>query len=333
MLSKKDNFLATVKGGTPDRLVKQYEAVGLLTTDPVNTYVRGSKRFPGMEPTRDQWGVRVIWPAGEPGAIPDPAERVVQDITCWRDFTKVPDLIANCSADELWEPYLEAAAKLDRGDLLMTAYAPTGVFERMHYLMGFEDTLCNFLLEEEAMEDLALAIGEYRYNGYKLMVEHAHPDAILAHDDWGSKQNLFVQPALWRQIIKPAYEKAYQYLHDQGVLIIHHSDSYCQPIVEDMIDLHIDVWQGVLPQNDILKIQETVGTRIALMGGIDAAVVDRDDSTEEEIRAETRRVCMTYAKQPCFIPCITYGGPGTIHPHASEIIDDEIDRCSAELFG
>ena len=35
---------------------------------------------------------------------------------------------------------------------------------------------------------------------------------------------------------------------------------------------------------------------MALMGGIDAAIVDRADSTEDEIRAETRRVLKHIAR-------------------------------------
>jgi len=332
MLSKRENFLETVRGGKPDRLVKQYEAIAMLPGDPVCFYVRGN-RYPGMEPTYDKWGTRILWPAGEAGATPDPAFKVLEDIEEWEDVIKIPDLIANCSAEELWAPYIERMMSVDRCEQMTTVFAPTGVFERLHFLMGFEDMLCNFMLEPELMKDLAMAIGEYRYNGFKLMVENAHPDAILSHDDWGSKQNLFVQPDLWREIIKPAYVKGYDYLKEKGVFIIHHSDSFCEPIVEDMIDLHIDVWQGVLPQNDIVKLQKQIGGRMALMGGIDAAICDRDDSTEEEIRAEVRRVCTTYCPQGNFIPCVTYGGPGFMHPGVDEIVNDEIDKCSAELFG
>ena len=334
MLTKKQNFLETLKpDGKPDRLVKQYEYMSMVPGDPVNFYVRG-ERYPGMPPLKDRWGTTILWPAGEIGAIPDPSPRaqVVKDVTCWRDFVKVPDLIANCSAEELWAPYIERANAVDRENTLLTMFAPTGVFERMHFLMGFEDSLVNVMLEPEAMEDLAMAIGEYRLKGFKLMVENVHPDAMLSHDDWGSKTSLFMQPDVWRDIIKPAYVDSYNYLHDSGVIIIHHSDSFCEPILEDMIDLHIDVWQGALPQNDIAKLLEQANGRITIQGGTDAAIIDRDDSTEEEIRAEVRRACMTYGVLGHFIPSITYGGPGAIHPQTDVIMDDEIEKCSAELF-
>lgn len=335
MLNAKQNFLETIKpGGKPDRIVKQFEGTTLILGDPVNFYVRGS-RFPGMPASKDKWGTTVIWPKDVIAAMPHvtPETQVVKDITSWREFTKVPDLIANASADELWEPYLKRVAEINREDTLFMMFGPTGVFERLHFLMGFEDTLVNLMTEPEAMEDLCAAIGEYRYKGFKLMADHAKPDILLSHDDWGNKTNLFMQPHLWREYIKPNYVKSYQYLHDSGVVIMHHADSFMEQIVEDMVDLHIDIWQGVLPQNDIKKIQKQLNGRMALMGGIDAAIVDREDSTEEEIRTETRRCLEEYTPAGNFIPCITYGAMGTMYPQADKFIDDEIDKWNKEKFG
>lgn len=335
MLNARENFLETIKpDGKPDRIVKQFEGTVFLPGDPVAFYVRGN-RYPGMPPLLDLWGTTILWPADIVAAMPHVTEetKVVRDVTCWRDFTKVPDLIANCSADELWEPYLKRYAEVKREDNLVMAYAPTGVFERLHFLMGFEDMFINFMTEPEAMKDLADAIGEYRYKGMKLMVDHVRPDILLSHDDWGSKTNLFIQPELWREFIKPQYAKAYGYVHDHGTIIMHHADSYAEQIAEDMVDIHIDIWQGILPQNNIVAIQKKLNGRMALMGGIDAAIVDRPDATEEEIRAETRRVLETYCPQGHFIPCITYGGPGTLYPHADQFINDEIDRYNREVYG
>ena len=332
MLSKRDNLLETIRNGKPDRFVKQFEGTAMVPGDPVNFYVRGN-RHPGMEPMLDKWGARILWPAGEPGAVPDPAVKILHDVTEWKDVVKIPDLLANCDQSELWEPYLQRAEAVNRDEDYFMMFAPTGIFERLHFIHGFEDTLMDFLLEPEAMAELCMAIGEYRLNGFKLMCKYAKPEMMLSHDDWGSKTSLFVPPDSWREILKPAYVDSYNFLHDQGVIIMHHSDSFCEEIVEDMIDLHIDIWQGVLPQNDIVKLQKIINGRMCLMGGIDAAIVDRDDSTEEEIRTETRRVCEEYAVNGCFIPCITYGGAGCIHHSTDVFIDDEIEKCSNEFFG
>jgi hypothetical protein len=29
-----------------------------------------------------------------------------------------------------------------------------------------------------------------------------------------------------------------------GVITMHHADSYCQPIAQDMVDVGIDIWKG-----------------------------------------------------------------------------------------
>ena len=106
---------------------------------------------------------------------------------------------------------------------------------------------------------------------------------------------------------------------------MHHADSFMEPIVEDMMELGIDIWQGVLPQNDIGKLQTQLRGRMTLMGGIDAAVVDRENSTEQEIRTHVRDACERFGHGGHFIPCITYGGPGTIYPESDKYINDEID--------
>ena len=114
---------------------------------------------------------------------------------------------------------------------------------------------------------------------------------------------------------------------------MHHADSFLEPIVDDMVEIGVNIWQGALPENDIVKIQKQVNGKMTLMGGIDASVVDRADSTEEEIRKETRRALETYAPGGHFIPCITYGGPGCLYKHVDPIINDEIDRYNKSVYG
>ena len=207
---------------------------------------------------------------------------------------------------------------------------PTGIFEELHYLMGFEDTFINLMEEPEAMHELIAYLGDYRLAMAKLFVEKLHPDAVLSHDDWGSKQSLFMQPDVWREFFKPEYERLYRYFKDNGVYVLHHADSHCQDIVEDMVDIHIDAWQGVLSTNDIPVIQQQLAGRMVFMGGIDS-VIDREDQTEEEIRAETRRVCDAYGPGGHFIPCLTYGLKDSgIFPLTDPIIKDEIHRWNKE---
>ena len=331
MLTQKENFLETLKkNGKPDRLVNQYQPFVPIMNDPLQRYTRGN-RVRGTTSV-DKWGTEILFPEDAPGPMPHVTNenKVCPDITRWREYVKVPDLQANCS--EGWEDALNSAAAVDRSEKLVLGFMGTGIFEQCHFLMGFEYTLMNFLLEPEYMHELVDAVAEYRFQYTKLLVDNLKPDVILSHDDWGSKRSLFMQPDIWREFFKEHYRRIYGYMKEHGVIILHHADSFCEPIVEDMVDVGIDVWQGVLPENDIVRLQKELDGRMVLMGGIDATI-DRKDATEEEIRADVRRACSTYGPGGHYIPCMTYGLAGTIYPKTDEIIADEIERYNRETYG
>ena len=331
MLTPRENLLEALKpGGKPEYLCNSFTMLRGIPDDPVFRFVRGN-RIRGTT-SYDRWGTLILFPEDAPAAVPFVTEenQVVKDICRWRDYVKVPDLRASCS--EGWENAIAARDAIDTERYLTMTVMGTGIFEQLHMLMTFEDTLTNFLVEPEAMHELIDAICEYRLEYMKLIVEHLHPDAIMSHDDWGSKNSLFFSADVWREFFKEPYRRLYDYLHENGVIVMHHGDSYMEPLAEEMADIGIQVWQGVLPTNDIAALSEKVGGRMLLMGGIDS-VIDRPDATEEEIRRETRRACEAYGGLKGFWPGMTYGGPGTIFPHVEPLIVDEIERYNLEVYG
>ena len=333
MLTAKENLLETLKvDGKPDRLVKQYEGNVFFPPNPAAMYIRGN-RHPGMEPMKDRFGTTILWPENQVAAMPHVTNdnKVISDITEWKDQLVMPDLEANCSDPALWEPFIKQAEEIRaKGDLVM-AFMPTGVFERLHFLMGFEDMLMNFLLEPEDMMDLCNAIGEYRYQYMKLIVDNIKPDVMLSHDDWGSKHSLFVSPDTWREFIKPQYVKTYGYMKERGIIIMHHADSFMEPIVEDMVELGIDIWQGVMTTNNIPELIQKYGGQITFMGGIDSAKVDHPGWTREEIKKEVRKACETCGTK-FFIPNTSQGMAVSTFEGVYEAVSEEIDNMSKEMF-
>lgn len=330
MLTPKQNLLETLKGGHPDRLCNSFTMLKGIPGDPVFKLVRGN-RIRGTN-SYDQWGTYIMFPEDAPAAVPFVTEenQVIRDVTRWRDYVKVPDLAGKCA--DGWEEAIAAKAAIDQEQYLTMTVMGTGIFEQLHMLMTFEDTLVNLLLAPEAMAELIDVICEYRLTYMKLIVEHLHPDLICSHDDWGSKTGLFFSVETWRELFKEPYRRLYDYLHENGVIVMHHGDSFMEPLVEDMAEIGVDIWQGVLPTNDIAAISEKVGDRMLLMGGIDS-VIDRPDAPESEIRTETRRALDAYGHLKGYWPGMTYGGPGSLYPHVEPIIIDEINRYNKERFG
>ena len=323
----KQNFFETLNGGKPEAFVNEWEPFGMLYDPLMAMTLTGQKGKDIIDP----WGITIHWGDDEPGPMPYITDetKVLKDITEWQKYVKAPD-IGGADLDWTMAKQMAEGARAE-GKLAMTLMA-TGLFEQSHYLMGFEDTLMNFLLEPEAMHEFLDYLLEYKMLYAKLLVENNKPDIILWHDDWGSKNSLFMSAEVWREFFKPRYKKIFDYFHENGILVMVHADSWCEIIVNDMADVGIDIWQGVLPQNDIPKLQKELNGRMILMGGIDAQKIDFPDVDEEVVREEVRRCCREYAPGGSFIPCLTYGGPGSIYPNVDPILMDEIKEQSKVYF-
>ena len=328
-MTPKEIFLEMLKpDGQPERQLKQYEALHLVLTDPINRYLRGN-RVKGTT-SKDRWGTTILFPEDAPGATPHitATDKVCPDVTHWRDYVHAPDLTSNCT--EGWEECARIARETAGDRKLVCGFMGTGIFEQTHFLMGFEDTLTGFYEHPDEMHELIEYITEYRLQYVKMLIEGLKPDAIFSHDDWGAKEALFMKPEMWREFYKEPYRRFYGYIREQGCIAIHHADSYLVPIIEDMKEVGIQCWQGVLPENDIPALQKQLKGTLILMGGIGAAI-DRPDSTEEEIRPYVRHALQTYCPGGHYIPSITYGIMGTVFKHVDPFIDDEIDRYNAGL--
>ena len=298
------------------------------STRPINGYLRGN-RVKGSV-SKDRWGTTILFPEDAPGATPHitATDKVCLDVTHWRDYVHAPDLAANCT--EGWEECARAAREAAGEERLVAGFMGTGIYEQTHFLMGFEDTLTNFYEHPQEMHELIDYITDYRLQYVKMLIDGLKPDAIFSHDDWGTKEALFMRPEMWREFYKESYRKFYGYIRSRGVIAIHHADSYLVPIIDDMIEIGIQVWQGVLPENDIPALQKQVKGKLVLMGGIGAAI-DRPDSTEDEIRRYVRQALNDYCPGGHYIPSITYGLSGTVYPHVDPIINEEIIRYNSQI--
>lgn len=323
----KQNFLETLNWGKPEALVNSWEPFGMVF-DPLMAMTLVAR--PG-ETVVDPWGVTVYFGEDEPGPMPmsEGEQKAIKDITKWKEVIQSPDIMG---AVLDWSVARAMQEEIRKAGKLSTTLMATGLFEQSHYLMGFEDTLLNFLMHPEEMHELLDYITDYKLNYCRLIVENLKPDVVLAHDDWGFKTNLFVRDTVWREFFKPRYQKIYGYLKEHGVIVMHHSDSFCEPIVADMIDLGIDIWQGVLPQNDIPALQKITKGKMLLMGGIESGIVDIPNFKEDVIRKEVNRACAAYVPGGGFIPCLTYGGEGSLYPGVNDIIMDEINKISPRYF-
>ena len=329
MLTKRQNLLETIRGGNPDRFVNQYEAFSIQRGTP---YAANNHRPKyGEENVVNSWGVTCSWPIGTPGAFPvhTPDKIVIKDIENWRDYLKVPRVVYPA---EDWAPFIAEAEKVDRNEQFVTAFYAPGVFEQCHYLTEIQNCLIGFYECPDEMHELIDCITEFELAYAAELCKYVKPDALFHHDDWGSQISTFLSPDMFREFIKPAYMKIYKYYKEHGVeLIIHHSDSYAATLVPDMIDMGIDIWQGVMTSNNIPELIKQYGGKITFMGGIDSAKVDYEGWTRDVIKAEVERACAECGTK-FFIPNASQGLPMSTFPGVYEALSEEIDSISKKYF-
>ena len=329
MLTKRQNLLETIRGGHPDRFVNQYEALNIQLGTP---YAMNNPRPQyGELNVVNAWGVTSSWPIGTPGAFPvhTPDKIVIKDIENWRDYLKVPNVVY---PPEAWAPFIAEAEKVDRNDQFVTAFIAPGVFEQCHYLLEIQNCLIAFYEYPDEMHELIDAITDFELAYAAEICKYIKPDALFHHDDWGSQTSTFLSPAMFREFIKPAYMKIYKFYKEHGVeLIVHHSDSYAATLVPDMIDMGIDIWQGVMTSNNIPELIKQYGGKISFMGGIDSASIDYEGWTREKVKAEVERACAECGTK-YFIPGASQGLAMSTFPGVYEATSDEIDAISKKYF-
>ncbi|MDD3219155.1 MAG: uroporphyrinogen decarboxylase family protein [Lachnospiraceae bacterium] len=329
MLTKKQNLLETIHGGNPDRFVNQYEFLHIAMSDPFA--MTDPYPAPGQSNIKNGWGVTLSWPEGVPGAFPvhTPETIVCKDITKWKESVKAPNLIF---PDAMWEEAQKDVESVDRSQEFVAPFIAPGVFDQCHYLMSIQEALMAFYTDPEPLKDMIKYITEWELQYAETLCDKLHPDALFHHDDWGSQNSTFISPAMFEEFFLDSYKQIYGYYKSHGVeLVVHHSDSYAATLVPYMIDMGIDIWQGVMTSNNIPELIEKYGGQISFMGGIDSAKVDFPGWNEQVVAEEVEKACRACGTK-YFIPCASQGLPMSTFDGVYESLCTEIDKMSKKMF-
>jgi hypothetical protein len=329
-MTKRDDFLSVMRGETPVKWMgyafepfpkTPFHAV----IDPITIW---DILFIEGENVLDNWGVvHRFLPGIDPGIIPLVTEenQVIKDITKWRDYVKFPEI-----PDLDWSAAKAQADAIDRTEEFVMVPTFRGLFERLHCLRTFENALMDMYIEPESCYDFFGAYTDWKLQIAELICDNLQPDIIHSHDDWGSKEAPFFSPDKFKELLAPHYTRLYAYYKKRGVIVQHHSDCFIQGFENTLADTGADMWQGALPENDLIQIRANTGGKLLLLGGLDQGVIDKpkDEVTEEVIRAHVRAAIDKYAPGGSWLPCI--GGIECINTWVNPIVIDECNRYGAE---
>lgn len=216
----------------------------------------------------------------------------VTDITDWKNQLQFPDLT---KFD--WEKLgAEETASWDRENKVSMIINNQGCFERTHALMGMEEALVAMVTEPDDYKELINAIADYKIQLVEIFGKYYKPDILMMQDDYGAAQSMFMSVECWRDIFKEPVRRIIDAVHKNGMIYEHHSCGYMEPIIGDLVEMGIDSLNPIQPCNNQKLIKETYQGRLTFVGGEDSqGVLEKPGVTEEEIRAEIRRVYDLFA--------------------------------------
>ena len=199
-------------------------------------------------------------------------------------------------------PVIVVSAKLDRENKVQDIFCPNGLFERMHFLMGVENTCISLLTEPEACEALVAKIADTKIKLIHGALPCYKPDVYTFLDDYAHAQGLFISKDLFRTMFKPHLKRIVDAVHEEGVLCKLHCCGKMQELAEDYMEIGVDAMDPMQPINDIVSIQKLFDHKIGIMGGLDVTgVIDNPSATAEQIRSEVRRCLNTYGPNGGYI--------------------------------
>lgn len=252
MQTSKQVLKAAINFKTPDRLPVIFNAFGVNDTHSVGWNQIGTGDH-SIRQTIDEWGCG--WERSDVANMGQVTDHPLGD---WSNL----DTYAWLDPEDL--AYYEGMEQRFEGN--EDKYVLTGIFmvlfERMHSLRGFENTLTDFYLEKEKVEALADRIVEIQVRIIENISDRfsGRIDGISFTDDWGTERDIFIQPQMWRDFFKPRYKKIFDACHAAGWDVWMHSCGKVNEIIGDWIETGIDVVN--LQQPTILGIEE-IGKRYA----------------------------------------------------------------------
>ncbi|MGI6460454.1 MAG: uroporphyrinogen decarboxylase family protein [Candidatus Hydrogenedentales bacterium] len=234
----------------PDRLPLRFEKLGLSDVRSVcwNQIGPGNK---SEKHSIDEWGCG--WERSDVQNMGQVKEHPLQDWSALDSFS-FPDPDTPAFYEGM-EHFFETDEDLYRcTDIFML------LFERMHALRGFENTLVDLYAEPERIGWLADRIIDFDLgiirNIYERFGNKIHGFGFT--DDWGTERDLFISPELWVEFFKPRYQRIFDACHANGWHVWMHSCGKVNGIIEDLIDIGLNVIN--LQQPRALGIEE-IGER------------------------------------------------------------------------
>jgi uroporphyrinogen decarboxylase len=197
----------------------------------------------------DSWGC--VWDCAQDGLGGQPFEHPLPDWSKFDGF-QPPDILRKTrwGADrEPWEVMRGRLEENRKKGLVASTRIPC-FFDRLHYLRGFENLLCDFAMDSPELGRLVDMVLETNMKLIPHLLD-LKPDVVDHHGDIGTQRSLMMRPAMFRKYLKPAYTKMFQPFRRAGIPVRYSSDGNLLDIIDDLIACGVSSHDPQLSVNTI----------------------------------------------------------------------------------
>ena len=297
-MTEKENYLRLLRGEEPEWVPVMTMAPNPFGYAPPSAMVAPamlSDHFYSPEAAKDVWGVNYI-PVAEAGGakIPDPYNRVLDDITKWRDVIKAPDV---SGVD--WEAQTKKELdklNIDRNETALSFGAMCSPFLTLVALMGFEDGLSAMYEEPEEVYAMLEYITDFYYMVGEKCIDYYKPDLVAMADDIATWLNPFFSLDIYRRLIKPHHARIAKLATDRGIPVDMHCCGRGEDFIDDWMDFGVVSWNPAQTSNDLLAVKKKYGRKLLIVGAWDALdELCAPDISEEKVKASVYETIDKYA--------------------------------------
>ena len=236
---------------------------------------------------QDQFGIKWKKHSQQFGGYCEFVEHPLADIKNYDNY-KLPDPF---KVHEKEFKQYEGLLKNEAKEYAILGGCACTMFEAGWYLRGLENFLTDFYLNKDFAIELLDITMDYSLKISKKLVEMG-VDIIWWGDDVSNERGPYINPKLFRELIKPRYA----YMIDEvkkinkDVSIAFHCDGKVEWAIEDFIEVGFNVLNPLQPDaNDIAMIKKKYGKKLTFWGNADTRRV-LNLGNFKDVAEEVRRV-------------------------------------------
>ncbi|MAE64782.1 MAG: hypothetical protein CMJ18_10990 [Phycisphaeraceae bacterium] len=164
------------------------------------------------------------------------------------------------------------------------------------FVTGLEDLLMAFAAEPdfaEAVMDVVVGVNERVARN----AVRAGADIVTLADDYASNMGPLFSRAHFEQLVLPRLQRVVDAVHEEGGLVVKHSDGDLWPILDLIVDTGADGLNPIEPvaNMDIGEVKRQYGDRICIIGNIDCGAL-LSHGTTEQVEAAVQKCIADAAK-------------------------------------